>query len=94
MRDEKWGKIWREIEKIYVAVRGDAGAQKIQNEQRNFSVHPVKVFYSLFRSIQPECAAKSISTDGLIAAISKLDKSEYTNEPLGKDYIYAYQSVK
>lgn len=89
-RDEKWGKVWFAIEKIYTAARGDSGKQKILNEQRNFSLHPTEVFFSLFQSIQPECAMKNIPMDILFEAVSTLDKNEYTNTPLSEEYLYAY----
>lgn len=93
-RNEKWGNAWRALEKVYIAVRGDIGERKILNEQRNFSFFPAKVFYSLYQSIQPECIVKGVSLDDVNTAIAAFEKSEYSNDPLGEDYIYAYQTVK
>lgn len=93
-RDEKWGRAWFALEQVYLETRGAEGERKFLNEQRNFTVHPATVFYSLYESIQPECVANGIPLGNLTAAIARLDKTEFTSEALGEGFVYAYMQAE
>ena len=94
-RDEKWGRVWAQLQRLYMLVRGDDG-YSVLSHQENFSKEPAKVFRRLYEDIQSECAEQGVPDGPLLSAVADLDKSEFTSEPLGEFYLYgmAKESVR
>lgn len=89
-RDEKWGKVWAYLAKLYMATRGST--RDILQHQENFSKHPGIVFRKLYEDIHIDCITRGISKQPLLTAVSELDKADFSDEPLGEMYLHQYSA--